>query len=90
MRETTIAGETRTYKTGMTMAEYTPFATHLIDSPAAQAVNGDALTMYMNREDVRTAFNIPSSTQTWEMCSETLRYNVQDEASVWIYHVLRN
>ena len=90
MGETIIAGEKRTYKRGMTMAEYTPFATHLIDSPAAQVVNGDFLTDYMNREDVREAFNIPSTTQTWEQCSSTLRYNVQDEASMWIYQVLRN
>ena len=34
MGETTIDGEKRTYKRGMTMAEYTPFATHLIDTPA--------------------------------------------------------
>jgi len=43
------------------MAEYTPFATHLIDSPSAQVRNGDFLSFYMNREDVRAAFNIPSS-----------------------------
>jgi|Transcript_20013 carboxypeptidase C (cathepsin A) len=88
--ETVIDGKVRTYKRGMTMAEYTPFATHILDTPAAQAVNGDFLTDYMNREDVRKAFNIPSDVQTWEQCSETLRYNVQDEASMWIYQVLRN
>lgn len=86
---TTIAGEERTYKRGMTMAEYTPFAKHIMDSPSAHVVNGDFLTDYMNREDVREAFNIPSDVQTWEMCSETLRYHVQDEASMWIYQVLQ-
>jgi len=30
---TTIAGETRTYKRGMTMAEYTPFFTKHFDNP---------------------------------------------------------
>ena len=73
---TTINGEERTYKRGMTQAEYTPFATHILDAPSAQVVNGDFLTDYMNREDVREAFNIPSDVQTWEMCSSTLRYNV--------------
>lgn len=89
--ETVIDGEKRSYRRGMTMAEYTPFAPqYIMDSPAAQAVNGDFLTDYMNREDVREAFNIPSAVQTWEMCSNTLRYQVQDEASYWIYPILRN
>ena len=86
---TTINGEVRTYKKGMTMAEYTPFATHLLDSPSAQVRNGDFLSIYMNREDVRAAFNIPSSVQTWEQCSSTLHYQVQDEASMWIYRILQ-
>ena len=86
---TVIDGETRYYKKGMTMAEYTPFASHVVASPAGQQVNGDFLSDYMNREDVRKAFNIPSSVQTWEQCSNTLRYHVQDEASMWIYRVLQ-
>lgn len=89
MGETVINGERRTYKRGMTMAEYTPFATTILDSESAQAVNGDFLTDYMNREDVRQAFNIPSDVQTWEQCSSTLDYHVQDEASMWIYRVLQ-
>jgi len=87
---TVINGEERTYKRGMTQAEYTPFATHILDSPSAHVSNGDFLTDYMNREDVRGAFNIADDVQTWEMCSSTLRYNVQDEASMWIYPVLRH
>ena len=87
---TVIDGKTRYYKKGMTMAEYTPFAGHILESPSAHVVNGDFLTDYMNREDVRKAFNIPSSVQTWEQCSSTLRYHPQDEASQWIYQVLRN
>ena len=58
------------------MAEYTPFATHLLDSPSANVRNGDFLSFYMNREDVRAAFNIPDSVQTWEQCSSTLNYQV--------------
>jgi hypothetical protein len=62
---TVIGGETRTYKRGMTQAEYTPFASHLLQSESAQAVNGDFLTDYMNRAETRAAFNIPDSVQTW-------------------------
>lgn len=86
---TIIEGKTRTYKRGMTMAEYTPFIPHVAQSKASTAVNGDFLTDYLNRQDVREAFNIPAEVQTWEMCSETLRYHVQDEASMWIYRVLQ-
>ena len=89
MGETIIDGEKRFYKRGMTQAEYTPFATQILNSESAQAVNGDFLTDYMNREDVRAAFNIPSKVQTWEQCSSTLDYHVQDEASMWIYRVLQ-
>ncbi len=62
---TVIDGETRTYKRGMTQAEYTPFASHIVNSESANVVNGDFMTDYMNRQDVREAFNIPSSVQTW-------------------------
>lgn len=92
MGETVIDGEKRTYRRGMTMKEYTPWASHLVDTDSANlTLSGtDFLTDYMNREDVRKAFNIPSSVQVWEECSSTLDYHVQDEASQWIYEVLRN
>lgn len=89
MGETVIDGKVRTYKRGMTPAEYLPFLKHVVESDNGSVRNGDFLTDYMNREDVREAFNIPSDVQTWEQCSETLRYNVQDEASMWIYPILR-
>lgn len=37
---------------------------------------------------MRTALHIPTSNPAWEMCSGTLQYNLQDEASLWIYGVL--
>ena len=40
MGTTVIDGEIRTYKRGMTMAEYTPFATHLKDSESANVIGG--------------------------------------------------
>lgn len=48
------------------------------------------MTDYMNREDVRAAFHIPTTVQGWEMCSSRLDYHEQDEASFWIYGVLKN
>ena len=86
--ETVIDGEVRTYKRGMTQAEYTPFAKHIVASDGGNVPNGNFVSDYMNREDVRKAFNIPKDTQTWEQCSSTLDYHVQDEASMWIYRVL--
>jgi len=92
MGETVIDGEKRSYRRGMTMREYTPWASHLLHSDAADVtLNGtDFVSDYMNREDVRAAFNIPSSAPVWEECSTTLQYQVQDEASMWIYEILRN
>jgi hypothetical protein len=55
-----------------------------------QPILGDYLSGYMNREDVRAALNIPDSVQTWEMCSTTLDYHEQTEASMWIYTTLKN
>jgi cathepsin A (carboxypeptidase C) len=53
------------------MGEYTPWLKHV----TGPHVLGDALTDYVNREDVRTAMNIPSSVQAWEECSSNLNYN---------------
>jgi len=44
----------------------------------------------MNKQETRDAFNIPDSVQVYEQCSSTLDYHVQDEASLWIYPILRN
>jgi len=85
-----IDGKPQQYKRGMTMAEYTPWVKHLRASGEELPILGDYLSGYMNREDVRKAFNIPSDTQTWEMCSDRLEYHEQPEASYWIYPVLKN
>jgi len=90
--KTVIDGEERVYKRGFTQAEYTPFLRNAstLQMAGEGPLLGDYLSDYMNREDVRAAFNLDSSVPTWEMCSETLRYNSQDEASYWIYPILRN
>ena len=85
---TIIDGKLRTYKKGMTMSEYTPWVKHLKSSN--EVILGDYLSDYMNREDVRKAFHVPTDVQTWEMCSSSLVYHEQHEASMWIYPILRN
>lgn len=39
---------------------------------------------------MRDALHIPSDVQAWEMCSDKLDYHSFDEASFWIYPILKN
>lgn len=84
-----VNGEIKSYRRGYTMQEYTPWAKHM-QQKRNDVILGDYMTDYMNREDVRAAFHIPTSVQGWEMCSSRLDYHEQDEASFWIYGVLKN
>lgn len=68
-----IDGEEKTYKRGYTMGEYTPWIPFL-KNQENPVILGDYLTDYMNQPETRTAFNIPTSVQAWEMCSGTLEY----------------
>jgi hypothetical protein len=65
MGSTIIGGEVKTYKRGMTMSEYTPWLKNKrLTSQLNQEeepILGDYFTDYMNRADVRKAFNIPDS-----------------------------
>jgi len=56
---------------------------------SAPIILGDYLTDYMNKAETRTAFNIPTSVQAWEMCSTDVVYTEQHFASEWIYQTLR-
>lgn len=85
--QTEINGKMHFYKRGMLMSEYTPWAKHIVDNGTTY---GDFFTDYMNKPEVRKAFNIPDSIGVWEQCSGKLDYHVQNEASYWIYSVLRN
>lgn len=67
-----VAGELKTFKRGYTMSEYTPWVKHLKNS---EVILGDYLTDYMNRADVRAAFNIPDTAPGWEECSSKLQYH---------------
>jgi hypothetical protein len=85
-----IDGKLKTYKRGMTQKEYTPWVKHLKSSSSSEVIVGDYLTDYMNREDVRATFNVPTDAPGWEMCSSNLSYHESHEASFWIYGVLKN
>ena len=43
----------------------------------------------MNREDVRTKLNIPNDLGAWEQCNDNIEYQVNQEASLWIYKLLK-
>lgn len=85
---TVIDGEEKRYKRGYTMKEYTPWVKHL-QMQENPIILGDFLTDYMNRADVRAAFNIPTTVQAWEMCSDLIQYHEQHFASMWIYEEMR-
>lgn len=63
--ESTIDGDKHFYQRGMTRADYTPW----VNQAPSSTVYGDFLTDYMNRDDVRKAFNIPDYVQGWSQCS---------------------
>lgn len=85
---TVINGETREYVRGMKMSEYTPWLRTWKNEN--EPVLGDYMTDYMNRADVRAAFNIPDDVQTWSQCTRKIDYHELDECSYWIYPILRN
>ena len=61
---TVIDGEERNYLRGVTPLEYTPWLSKTINA-SGQPIFGEYLSDYMNREDVREAFHVPSSAQVW-------------------------
>jgi len=83
-----INGEEKTYKRGYTQAEYTPWLSHMMGKQE-QPILGDYVSDYMNLNTTRSALHIPESAPAWNMCSDTLEYSLQNEASLWIYNVLQ-
>ena len=73
MESVMIDGKLKTYKRGMKPSEYTPWVKHL--KTANEPILGAYFSSYMNREDVRATFNIPTDVQAWEQCSSTLVYH---------------
>lgn len=77
-----VNGEEKTYKRGFTKSEYTPWINHIKNAePESEVVMGDFMTDYLNRDDVRTALHIAPYLPPFEMCSSSIRYNLQEEAS---------
>lgn len=64
LKSVMVDGEEKTYKSGYTMKEYTPWAKHIEDN-AAHPLLGDYMSDYVNRPDVRKALNIPTSAPGW-------------------------
>ena len=75
----------------MTMREYTPWVKHMYTGAEdeSEILLNDFFTEYMNREDVRKAFNIPSDVQAWQQCSN-IDYTMGAESSYWIYPLLKD
>ena len=84
-----IGGVEKTYKRGMTHQEYTPWATHFKNKPQSRVMN-DMLSDYVNNATTREALHIPSYAPGWDMCwGEDFTYDLQNEASIWIYPILK-
>jgi len=64
LRSVIINGEEKTYKAGMTMKEYTPWARHIKENPHHPLL-GAYLGEYLNRPDVRQALHIPDTMPAW-------------------------
>ena len=65
--ETTINGETKYYKRGITMGRYTPW---LADQYGEEGPRlGDYMSDYMNKPEVREAFHIPDHIQPYTGCT---------------------
>ena len=73
----------------MLQSEYTPWLKDYIKNDKLMYTG---LSDYLNDADVRTNLHIPESAPAWEECSGTVgsKYQLQQEASLWIYDVLRN
>merc|ERR1719313_1196622 len=84
---TLIDGQEKWYKKGRTMREYTPWVRH--HGEASDLVSHDFLSEYVNNASMREALHIPSYVQGWDQCSGQIDYHVQQEASLWIYKVLK-
>jgi len=54
-----VEGEKKTYKRGMTQAEYTPWLKQHVST--STVILGNGVSDYLNREDVRAALHIPIS-----------------------------
>ena len=64
-----VGGEEKTYISGRTKTEYTPWVRHFgEESRKRQKVEAMSLSDYLNQADVRTALHIPDSAPAWNQC----------------------
>lgn len=64
-----VGGEEKTYISGRTKGEYTPWVRHFNeDSTKKQKVEAMNLSDYLNQADTRKALNIPDSAPAWNQC----------------------
>jgi len=84
-----VGGEEKVYKRGFTMKEYSPWAIHPMVSDSL--ILGDAVSTYLNRDDVREALHIHQYAPAWEQCSDKVgeMYHYQNEGSLWIYKIMK-
>jgi len=69
MAKTMVGGQEKTYKRGMTYAEYTPWVKHFGDEMRNTPLkNGDFLSDYVNNATVRDILHIPEYAPGWSMC----------------------
>ena len=90
LKTVNINGVDKTYKSGMTCNEYTPWVSYIPKSENHPLL-GAYMSDYMNRLDVRRALHIPDSIPAWSNCNNDFQnyYHYQLEASEWIYRVLK-
>jgi hypothetical protein len=90
LKSVEVNGETKTYKSGFTWAEYTPWAKH-IPRDSKHPILGAYMSDYVNRPDVRAALNIPDSLAGWNNCDDyvSANYHLQYEGSMWIYKIMK-
>lgn len=94
--ETIIDGEKRTYKRGATVRDFTPWMAQILgeNHPALdKVILGDFVADWFNDNTTRADLNIPTTVQTWEMCTSKAAvdagtYVLQPEGSFWIYPIL--
>ena len=88
-----MGGETKTYRRGISYAQYTPWLKEnpFYSKQSLEQTFGDPMTDYLNRADVRAALHIPIDVQAWEGCTDNplFVYPYSREATIWIYMILK-
>lgn len=68
-RTVEVGGEKKTYISGRTKAEYTPWVKHFGSRSVKQLkVEGEPVSDYLNSKETRAALNIPDSAPAWNQC----------------------